>query len=79
MEQKIYLGNGKKMNDTWRKSSLCLSDIPKEHIFEYKGKKYVKLNINDKAEVDQFGKDVTIQLDTYKPEKKEGETDDLPF
>ena len=78
--EKIYLGNGKKMKDNWRKSSLCLSDIPKEHIFEYKGKKYVKLNISDKEQVDQYGKDVSITLDTYQPEQKEEKKDDdLPF
>jgi phosphodiesterase/alkaline phosphatase D-like protein len=78
--EKIYLGNGKKMKDNWRKSSLCLSDIPKEHIFEYNGKKYVKLNISDKEQVDQYGKDVAITLDTYKPEQKEENGDnDLPF
>ena len=75
----IYLGNGKKMKDNWRKSSICLSDIPKEHIFEYKGKKYIKININDKEQADQFGKDLSISLDTFKPEEKKEETDDLPF
>ena len=84
-EKTIYLGNGKKMNEGWRKSSLCLTDIPQEHIFEYNGKKYVKLNINDKEE-DQYGKSLSISLDTFKPEQKEpqqvqssNDVEGLPF
>ena len=84
MENKtVYIGNGKKQKDNWRKSSLCLTDIPQEHIFEYNGKKYIKVNINDKEAPDQYGKDVSISVDTWKPEQqgnnqnKEGE--DLPF
>jgi hypothetical protein len=86
MEQKtIYIGNGKKQKDNWLKSSLCISDIPKEHTFEYNGKTYVKVNINVKDEVDQYGKDVSITVDTWKPDQQpiEGiskeETNDLPF
>ncbi len=86
MEQKtIYIGNGKKQKDNWLKSSLCISDIPKEHTFEYNGKTYVKVNINVKDEADQYGKDVSITVDTWKPDQQpiEGiskeETNDLPF
>jgi hypothetical protein len=86
MEQKtIYIGNGKKQKDNWLKSSLCISDIPKQHTFEYNGKTYVKVNINLKDEVDQYGKDVSITVDTWKPDAQpiEGiskeETNDLPF
>jgi len=80
-EKAIYIGNGKKQNETWLKSSLCLSDIPKEHVFEYNGKKYLKVNINIKPEPDTYGKDVNITVDTWKPSgeapaKQEG---DLPF
>lgn len=86
MEQKtIYIGNGKKQKDNWLKSSLCISDIPKEHTFEFNGKTYVKVNINVKDEVDQYGKDVSITVDTWVPDNQpiEGiskeEKDDLPF
>ena len=85
-EQKtIYIGNGKKQKDNWLKSSLCLTDIPKEHTFEYNGKTYVKVNINVKDQADQYGKDVSITVDTWKPDAQpiEGiskeEKDDLPF
>ena len=85
-EQKtIYIGSGKKQKDNWLKSSLCISDIPKEHTFEYNGKTYVKVSINVKDAPDQYGKDVSITVDTWKPDAQpiEGiskeEKDDLPF
>jgi hypothetical protein len=86
MEQKkVYIGNGKKKADNWLTSSICLSDIPAEHVFEYNGKKYLKVNINVKDAPDQYGKDVSISVDTYKPEAKseekggQPEKDLLPF
>ena len=57
-----------KKSDGWLTSSLCLTDIPKEHIFEFQGKKYVKVNINVKDDLDQSGKDVSITVDTWKPD-----------
>ena len=69
-QEKIYVGSGKQVTGnygTFRSVSLCLSDIPAEHINEYKGKKYIKLNINDKREADAYGKDVSISIDTWKP------------
>jgi hypothetical protein len=67
-QKKIYIGNGVKKNEGWLTSSLCLTDIPKEHVFEYQGKKYVKVNINVKDELDQYGKDVSVTVDTWKPD-----------
>lgn len=79
----IYCGGGKKMKDNWRKASICLTDLPQEHIFEYNGKKYIKININDRDEPNQFGKDISVSIDTFKPEVKsevnEEEVKDLPF
>jgi len=80
----IYIGNGVRKGDTWLTSSLCLSDIPAEHMFEFNGKKYIKVNINIKDEVDQYGKDVSITVDTWKPEAEKTAApktteDDLPF
>jgi hypothetical protein len=69
MEQKkIRVGGGKKMSDTWLKSSICL-DTLKEHAFEYQGKWYAKLNINVFREPNEHGKDVSITIDTYKPDQ----------
>ena len=66
----IYIGNGVRKGDTWLTSSLCLSDIPAEHMLEFNEKKYIKVNINIKDEVDQYGKDVSISVDTWKPDSE---------
>lgn len=77
----VYIGNGKKQNEKWLKSSLCLTDIPQDHIFEYNGKKYIKVNINVRDTPNEYGKDVSISVDTYQPEDKKVQEveDDLPF
>lgn len=85
----IYVGNGKKITGPYgefRNFSVCLSDIPQENIFEYNGKKYVKLNVNDKKEPDQYGKDLAVSIDQYKPQEQAApaqaapaKDDDLPF
>lgn len=69
-QEKIYVGSGKQVTGnygTFRSVNICLTDLPKEYINEYKGKKYIKLNINDKKEADAYGKDVSISVDTWKP------------
>jgi hypothetical protein len=63
----IKIGNGTKKSDKWLKSSICLTDIPKELTFEYNGKTYVKVDINIYASPNQFGKDVSISIDEWKP------------
>ena len=65
---KIRLGNGKKKNESWFKASICISDAM-QHAFEYDGKKYIKVDINVYAEPNQYGKDVSVTLDTYKPDQ----------
>lgn len=71
---KIRLGNGKKKNPTWLKASICIDDAL-SNSFEYNGKKYVKVDINIYDDPNQYGKDVAIYLDTYKPEQK---SNDVP-
>ena len=89
-KETIYCGSGKKQNEKWLKASICLTDLPAEHIFEYNGKKYLKLNININDQPNQFGKDVSLSVDTWKPEvqavgndhvtdPKEPADDGLPF
>jgi len=86
-KEKIYCGSGiGKFENNLIDVSLCLSDLPKEHVFEYNGKKYIKLKVQKKKEVDKYGKSHFVEVDTWKPtEKKEPETsdfedvDDLPF
>jgi len=88
MENKtIYVGSGKTQTGKYGeffKVSICLSDLPKEHITEAKnGKKYINLTINKKQQADQYGKDLSVQIDTWKPEVKQEEKqepfNDLPF
>jgi hypothetical protein len=79
MEKKIFVGSGKKKFDNLRAITLCLTDIPQEHIFEYNGKKYIRLNVNDKKEADQYGKDIALSVDTWQPEEKEDNKSGLPF
>jgi len=79
MEKKVYCGSGKKRSDTWLSVTIN-PDKLKDHIEEFNGSKFVKLNINIKNEPDQFGKDVSVSIDTFKPEKKSTKDDDgLPF
>jgi hypothetical protein len=77
MEKKIYCGNGKKVNAFVRGVSICLDDIPAEFITVAKnGKKYVKVDIVDLKEANQWGKDVSCEVNTWKPnsQPKRGET-----
>ena len=66
-EKKIYVGSGKKKFDNLRAVSICITKLPEEYIFEYNGEKYIKLNVHDKKEADQYGKDVNVSIDTWKP------------
>lgn len=77
MQKKIYCGSGKKRKENWLSITIN-PDKFKDHIQEYNGSKFVKLNINILDQPDKFGKDVSVSVDTYQPEKKE-EANDLPF
>jgi len=87
-EEKIYVGSGKKHAEyDIVNVSVCLSDLPKEHMFEYQGKQYIKLTVAAKKETDQYGKTHYVAVDTWKPEEKaepqatdtQQGTDGLPF
>ena len=86
-EKTIYCGSGKKQNDNWIKATIKAEALEK-YIQEFKGHKFLKININIKDEADQYGKDVSISIDTFKPEgaspgiqemKATEEQNDLPF
>ncbi len=83
-EPKIYIGKGK-ASKFGIKLSICLSDIPKEHVNEYQGKKYLNVEVTEMKQPDKFGKTHTVTVDTWKPEPKEPDNslepagDDLPF
>ena len=53
-DEKIYVGNGvSKFDGNMISCSLCLTDLPQEHMFEYNGKKYIKLNVSAKKAEDE--------------------------
>jgi hypothetical protein len=89
---KVFIGGGKKITGQYgdfRSVSICLSKIPADAKFEYNGEQYVKLNIGDKKEADQYGKDVSVSINDWKPSEAKvsnstpktnaGSDDDLPF
>jgi hypothetical protein len=85
-EQKIYCGSGiGKFDNKLIEITVCLTDLPKEHIFEYEKKKYIKLKVQQKKEADKFNKTHSVEVNTWKPEKKETKSDEfedtshLPF
>ena len=73
-----YCGSGKKQNEKWIKATVNVAKI-KDHIEEFNGNKFVRLNINIKDEKDQYGKDVSISIDEWQPEEQSQPTDDLDF
>ena len=69
-DKKIYAGSGKKKNDTWLKVSLDLGKL-NANSFEFNGKRYAKVDINVKPAPDNYGKDVSVSIDTWQPEGKQ--------
>jgi len=84
-KEKIYVGSGKSKFDGDQVAiSVCLTDLPRDWMFEYKDKKYVKLIVQKKKEEDQYGKTHYVAIDTFKPEQQpaapsEVVKEDLPF
>jgi len=84
-EKKIYCGSGKQQTNKWFKATIK-PKVLMEYLQEYKGAEFVKININLLDKPDQYGKDVEITVDTWKPTLKEDQVDmadtkndDLPF
>ena len=49
-DEKIYVGNGvSKFDGNMISCSICLTDLPQEHMFEYNGKRYIKINVMAKS------------------------------
>jgi len=65
MPKPIYCGSGKKQNNEWITASINMDKI-EDHIQEYNGTRFVRININIKDEADQYGKDVSISINEYK-------------
>lgn len=74
-ERKIYAGSGRKVNSYLRGISVCLDDIQQYAVrSEKNGKFYVKLNVVDLKQANQWGKDVSVEVDTWKPNQTTGAT-----
>jgi hypothetical protein len=70
MSDKIYCGSGKRVGNYGTIAvSICLDDIPSEYKQKSKnGKTYVNIRVDEKREVDQYGKSHTVTVDTWKPD-----------
>lgn len=67
----IFIGSGvSKFEDNLIECSICVSDIPREWITEYNGKKYLRIKVQRKREPDQYGKTHSVAINTFKPEPK---------
>jgi hypothetical protein len=73
MSDTIFVGSGKKMNDKWLKVTIN-PDKLKDYIQEFNGNKFIKLNINIKDTPDQYGKDISIAVDTWQPDENKAPT-----
>ena len=66
--QTVYCGSGKKMKDDWFTITIN-PDKLKDYIEEFNGNRFIRLNVNVKSEPDQYGKDVSVSVNQYKPDK----------
>jgi hypothetical protein len=78
---KTYIGKGHKPENVdfdILVCSICVSEIPKDKIFEAKnGKKYLRFTIARMKEPDKYNETHTIYISDYKPETNH--PDNLPF
>jgi len=85
MADKIYCGSGKeKFDGDMISVSVCLEDYPKEYLSEYNGKRYLKLDVCKKREVDQYGKTHYVTVNTWTPDSAptppvKASDSDIPF
>ena len=78
-DKKIYAGSGRKVNPYVRGISVCLDDIQQYATrSEKNGKFYVRLNVIDLKQANQWGKDVSVEVDTWKPDAARKSTTEVP-
>ena len=75
MSDKIFVGSGKVFGKYGQIGvNICLSDLPEEHIFtsDKNNKKYIKLNISQKRQPDNYGNTHSVEVNTWKPDPQGG-------
>ena len=69
-KSRTYVGKGVKVDQfDLINISICIDDL-QSHIFEYNGKRYVKLTVGGLREPDQYGKTHSVWVNNYKAEAK---------
>jgi len=66
-QQKVFCWSGKTMKDNWITASINIDKI-QDYIETYEGTKFVRLNINVADKPDKFGKNVSLTVNTWKPD-----------
>ena len=74
-EKKVFAGMGRRVNDWKRGISVCLDDIQNFAEKAKNGKFYVRLNVIDLKQANQWGKDVSVEVDTWKPDGRKSTTE----
>ena len=77
-EKKVFAGSGKIVTSWKRGISVCLDDIQNFAEKAKNGKFYVRLNIIDLKQANQWGKDVSVEIDTWKPDSTRKSTTEVP-
>lgn len=71
-EKKVFAGSGKIVTSWKRGISICLDDIQNYATKSKNGKFYVNLNVVDLKEPNQWGKNVSVEVNTWKPNQTTG-------
>ncbi len=69
------VGWGKQVTSWKRGVSVCLDDIQNYATKAKNGKFYVNLNVVDLKEPNQWGKNVAVEVDTWKPDGRKSTTE----
>lgn len=77
-EKRIYCGKGRKQSDKWIKATIN-PEVLMQYVEEFEGVKFVRINIKIFEKVNQYGKDVSIEVDTWKPGQKKDEVEEIGF
>lgn len=74
-EKKVFAGSGKIVNSWKRGISICLDDVQNYATKSKNGKFYVNLNVVDLKEPNQWGKDVEVVVNQWKPDGRKSTTE----